>query len=67
MPSVGRIVSVCGMLSGFHLEDGHADTNVPFSALAIDIHEISFLTTVPQTVPSTNSKLSTDHCSFWWY
>ena len=64
MPSVGRIVSVCGMLSGFHLEGG-ADTNARLTAFTIDIQEISFLSTVPQTAPA-NGKLSTNY-GFWWH
>ncbi len=52
MPSVGRIISLCGMLSGFHMGGDNS------TSLTIDIHEISFLSTVPQTTSLGNGKLT---------
>ena len=54
MPSVGRIISICGTLSGFQ-SDNDADNSRNSTFLTLDIHEISFLGAVPQTISAENS------------
>jgi len=53
MPSVGRIVSVCGTLSGLFVDNDTNATDLP--SVTVYIQEISFLSTVPSQTAAGNS------------